>query len=49
MGGIDNGKSFVGYIDVHGDFIVKDCVIVGFGRHFCNPILANHWDPNLGE
>jgi 20S proteasome subunit beta 7 len=47
LGGVDNGKSFVGYVDVYGDFIVKDCVIVDFGRHFCNPILANNWSPSL--
>ena len=50
LGGIDdNKKSFVGYVDMYGDFFVKDCVIVGFGKHFCNPILSSYWDPTLGE
>lgn len=49
IGGFDNGKPFVGYVDVHGDFLIKDCAIVGFGRHFCNPILSRNWSPELGE
>ena len=45
VAGYDNDQSFLGSVDLYGNFIVKDYVVAGFAKHFGLALIANNWDP----
>lgn len=44
VAGYDNNESFLGSVDLYGNFIVKDYVVAGFAKHFGLALIANEWD-----
>ena len=45
IAGYDNEQSFLGSVDLYGNFIVNDYIVTGFAKHYGLAIIANEWDP----
>jgi len=50
IGGVDqNGKSFLGSVDLYGSCFEDDIVATGFGTHLALPLMRKHWRADLDE
>lgn len=47
VGGVDNGKSFLGMVDLHGSAFEDDIMTTGYGTHLALPLLRKQWRADL--
>lgn len=47
VGGFRDGKSFLGYVDLHGSNYVDDHVATGYGAYIARPLLRKHYKPDM--
>lgn len=49
VGGVSNGKTFLGIVDKLGMNFEEDFLTTGYGSHLALPILRNKWKPDMTE
>jgi 20S proteasome subunit beta 7 len=49
VGGFENGKSFLGYVDLIGTAYEENFIATGFGAYLAMPLIRERWTPEMDE
>jgi len=49
IGGVRDGQSFLGCVDLYGSAYEDDIITTGFGTYLAAPLLRKHWRANMDE
>ena len=49
IGGISEGKRYLGYVDLYGTHLKDTHIVTGYAGYFCKPLLWNYWNENMDE
>jgi len=47
VGGVEDGKTFLGLVDLYGSSYTENMLATGFGLHLALPILRNKWKEGM--
>eukprot|EP00386_Alphamonas_edax_P004497 GDKI01014191.1.p1 GENE.GDKI01014191.1~~GDKI01014191.1.p1 ORF type:complete len:264 (+),score=82.57 GDKI01014191.1:98-793(+) len=49
VGGFQNGKSYLGYVDMHGTIYEEKYIATGYAMYFAKPLLESRSRPDMTE
>lgn len=49
VAGSNEGKAYLGYVDLYGSTFTEDICTTGYGAHIAAPLLRQHYRPDMSE